>query len=212
MVYSKHRFEFFSDGLMAIVMTIMILEIRISDQFSFEKINELLKSILIYFVSFFIVGWFLNRHHHLIDNTKQITQKIIWKNLFFLFFVALVPVFTKLIIENNAKNIAIIAYDIVFLLANVSFFVLERETRKQISKEEFDKIEALRKERMKQKHSIFRFVIGCIVLLGLFVLTIVFPKFSLIVYIVFPINFAIISLFVEHDPRRHIQNQKNGLE
>jgi len=80
---------------MAIIMTIMVLEIHISDTFSLESIVELLKSILIYFISFFIVGWFLNRHHHLIDNTKQITQKIIIKNLFFLFFVALVPVFTK---------------------------------------------------------------------------------------------------------------------
>jgi len=204
MVYSKHRFEFFSDGLMAIIMTIMVLEIHVSSPFSLENIEELLKSILIYFVSFFIVGWFLYRHHHLIDNTRKITQKIIWKNLFFLFFVALVPVFTKLIIENNADNIAIIAYDIVFLLANVSFFVLEKETRKQITKEELEKIEALRVDRMKQKHSVLKFVIGCVILFGFFVLSIIFPKFSIIMYIVFPIIFAITSIFVEHDPSKHI--------
>ena len=204
MVYSKHRFEFFSDGLMAIIMTIMVLEIHVSSPFSLENIEELLTSILIYFVSFFIVGWFLTRHHHLIDNTKKITQKIIWKNLFFLFFVALVPVFTKLIIENNADNIAIIAYDIVFLLANVSFIGLQKETRKQITKEELEKMEAMRTERMKQKHSFFKFVIGCILLCGFVVLSIIFPKFSIIMYIVFPITFAIMSIFIEHDPSKHI--------
>jgi len=204
MVYSKHRFEFFSDGLMAIIMTIMVLEIHISDAFSLESIVELLKSILIYFISFFIVGWFLNRHHHLIDNTKEITQKIIWRNLLFLFFVALVPVFTKLIIENNANNIAIIAYDIVFLLANVSFFVLEKETRKQLTKEELEKIKIIRIGRMSHKYSYIKFVIGCIILLGLVVLSIIFPRFSIIMYIVFPIIVAIMSIFIEHDKDKHI--------
>lgn len=204
MIYSKHRFEFFSDGLMAIIMTIMVLEIHVSSPFSLKNIEELLKSILIYFISFFIAGWFLNRHHHLIDNTKKITQKIIWRNLVFLFFVALIPVFTKLIIENNANNIAIIAYDIVFLLANVSFYVLEKETRKQITKEEIEKIEAIRTEIMKHKYSIIRFATGCIILFGLVVLSIIFPKFSIIMYIVFPVVFAIMNIFIERDHDRHI--------
>ena len=207
MVYSKHRFEFFSDGLMAIIMTIMVLEIHVSSPFSLENIEELLKSILIYFVSFFIVGWFLNRHHYLIDNTKEITQKIIWKNLLFLFFVALIPIFTKLIIENNDNNVAIIAYDIVFLLANASFLVLEKETRKQITKEELKKIEAIRIEIMKHKHSLLRFVVGCIILFGLVALSIVFPKFSIIMYIVFPIIFAVMSIFIEYDQGKHISNK-----
>jgi uncharacterized membrane protein len=201
MEFSKHRFEFFSDGFMAIVMTIMVLEIYVSKSFSIESIEELLKSILIYFISFFIVGWFLNRHHHLIDNTKKITSKIIWKNLVFLFFVALVPVFTKLIIENNANNIAIIAYDIVFLLANLSFQILKHESWRQIAEEEKKRI---RDERMKKrKHSYLQIAMGCIILLGLVVLSIIFPKFSLIMYIGFPITFALIHIFLENDPEKH---------
>jgi uncharacterized membrane protein len=187
---------------MAIVMTIMVLEIHVSKSFAIDGIEELLKSILIYFISFFIVGWFLNRHHHLIDNTKIITSKIIWKNLVFLFFVALIPIFTKLIIENNANNMAIIAYDIVFLLANISFQILKQESWKQISKEAKDKFRA---ERMKQhKHSYLKIVLGCIILLGLVALSIIFPKFSIIMYIVFPIIFALMNIFLEHDSQRNI--------
>jgi uncharacterized membrane protein len=206
MEYSRHRFEFFSDGFMAIVMTIMVLEIYVSKSISIEGVEELLKSILIYFISFFIVGWFLTRHHHLIDNTQKITSKIIWKNLVFLFFVALVPIFTKLIIENNANNMTIIAYDIVFLLANLSFQILRHESWNQIEKEEREKIHA---ERLKNhKYLTLRIVIGCIILLGLVVLTIFFPKLSLIMFIVFPIIFALMNIFFDFDVRRHI-NYKN---
>jgi len=199
MVYSKQRFEFFSDGLMAIIMTIMVIDIHVSSPFSLKDIDDLLESILIYFVSFFIVGWFLNRHHHLISNTKKITPRIFWQNLMFLFFVALIPIFTKLIIENNADNIAIISYDIVFLLANVLFYVMEKETRKQISKEEMERIRAIRTEMMKQKHSRLKIVSGSILLIGLAVLSIFLPQFSLIMFIVFPIISLMMNISIKYD-------------
>jgi len=199
MVYSKQRFEFFSDGLMAIIMTIMVIDIHVTSPFILKDVDDLLESILIYFVSFFIVGWFLNRHHYLISNTKKITQRIFWQNLVFLFFVALIPIFTKLIIENNADNIAIISYDIVFLLANILFYVMEKETRKQISKEKIEKIKAIRTEMMKQKHSRLKIASGSIVLTGLTVLSIFFPQFSIIMFIVFPIVSLMMNISIKYD-------------
>jgi uncharacterized membrane protein len=106
--FSKHRFEFFSDGVMAIIMTIMVLEIPLPENFDLEHTIGLLKSTLIFFVSFFIVGWFWNKHHHLIDYMEILTNKIIWRNLLFLFFVALIPKFTELIIEHSNNCIVVI--------------------------------------------------------------------------------------------------------
>jgi len=214
MEYPKHRFEFFSDGIMAIIMTIMVLEIPISKAFSFQDIENFVKPILIFFVSFFVVGWFLNRHHHLINNTKIITNKIFWKNILFLFFVALVPVFTKLVIESDANNMAIILYNIIFLLANVSFIILGHEARKQITAEEAEIINAHHREMRElagKKYIYIKLIIGFvwIMLLGLVVSSILFPKISLILYIGFPIAFALVNMLIERDPKRkHIYLKK----
>ena len=203
MEFSKHRFEFFSDGFMAILMTIMVLEIPVLKPFTFENIEYLLRAIFIFFISFFIVGWFWNKHHHLIDLTPKITNKIIWRNLIFFFFVALIPLFTKMIIENNASNLAIVSYDIVFLLANIFFLILAHECRKQIPKEEKEKIETIRAERLKSKFSIILFLLFWIVLIGLIIFSFIFPLLSIITFIVFPIVFALMNLFIERDSKDH---------
>ena len=202
MEFSKHRLEFFSDGLMAIVMSIMVLEIPVPKPFSLERLGELLHSLLIFFVSFFIVGGFLYKHHHLVDGIKRITNKIIWKNLVFLFFVALVPVFTKLIIENNGDNIAIIAYNVVFLLANISFFMLSLEGRKQLTREEMEKINSMHENTFDRKKVFLRFIIIGVIFLGMVLLAIIFPKYSIIMFIVFSIVFNLLNIFKEHNHTR----------
>jgi uncharacterized membrane protein len=201
MEFSKHRLEFFSDGLMAIVMSIMVLEIPVPKPFSLEGLGELLHSLLIFFVSFFIVGGFLYKHHHVVDGIKKITNKIIWKNLVFLFFVALIPVFTKLIIENNGDNIAIIAYNVVFLLANISFFMLSLEGRKQLTREEMEKINSMH-DTFDRKKVFLKLIIMGIIFLGMVLLIIIFPKISIIIFIVFPIIFNLLNIFKEHDHTR----------
>ncbi|MCL2608390.1 MAG: TMEM175 family protein [Treponema sp.] len=207
MEYPKHRFEFFSDGLMAIVMTIMVLEITVSREFSFENIEEFLQSILIFFVSFFIVGWFMNKHHYLIRNTKTITGKIAMKNLVFLFFVALIPAFTKMVIENNASTITVLAYNTVFVLANLSFLVLGIESRRQLPKEEWHMLFTTRIRY--HRHSYLRVFVGVIILLGLAAMSIVFTKLSMILYIIFPVAFALLNIFIERG-ERCIKRKKIG--
>jgi len=199
MVYSKQRFEYFSDGLMAIIMTIMVMEIHVSSPFSLKDVDDLLTSILVYFVSFFIVGWFLNRHHHLISGAKIITQRIYWQNLVFLFFTALIPIFTKLIIENNADSLAVISYDAVFLLANGMFYLMEKETRKQMTKEEAEKAAAARAGRMKRKYARLKIASGCAVLIGLAALSIFYPPFSIIMFVVFPIVSLMMNIFIKRE-------------
>jgi uncharacterized membrane protein len=197
MVYSKHRFEFFSDGVMAIIMTIMVLEIPVPKPFSLEGFGDLLKSILIFFVSFFIVGGFLYKHHHLIDSVEKITPKMIWRNFVFLFLVALLPVFTKLILENDGNNMAIISYDAIFLLANISFIILAHEARKQIAPDELEKMKAARGTTAVGKLALVRFVISCALFLGMIVISILIPVFSIIMFIVFPVAFNLLNVFKE---------------
>jgi uncharacterized membrane protein len=210
MEFTKHRFEFFSDGLMAIVMTIMVLQIPIPNPFSLDKLDDLLKSLLIFFVSFFIVGGFLYKHHHLVDSIKKITNKIIWKNFVFLFFIALLPVFTKLIIENYWDNIAIIIYDIVFLLANISFFILALEGRKQLIQEEIEIINSMHEKFFGKRLLFLRFILVGIVFLGMVLLAIIFPKSSIIMYIVFPIIFNLLNIFKDNGARAgNVINSQN---
>lgn len=214
MEYPKHRFEFFSDGIMAIIMTIMVLEIPVSMPSSIDDIQDFVKPILIFFVSFFIVAWFLYQHHHIISHTAKITNRIFWKNILFLFFVALVPLFTKLVIENNAANMAIIAYNIVFLMANISFLILRQEAKKQIS-EEMSRIIKERHCEMRKasgKRFIFIMAVVWVILLGLVVSSILYPKISLILYIGFPIIFAFSNMLVEHDPNKMHAVRKNNAE
>jgi uncharacterized membrane protein len=198
-VLSKHRFEFFSDGMMAIIMTIMVLEIPIPKPFSIEGFKELLISLMIFFVSFFIVAGFLNKHHHLVDGIKQITNKIVWRNFVFLFFIALLPVFTKLIIENNENNFAIIIYDIVFIFANISLYILAHEGRKQIPPEELKKIISLRKNRFGNKFAYLKIVIACIMFIGMVLLSLIIPKFSIIMFLVFPLIFNLLNIFLDNN-------------
>jgi uncharacterized membrane protein len=196
MEYSKHRFEFFSDGVMAIIMTIMVVEIPVTNLFSIETLNELLKSILIFFVSFFIVGWFWHKHHRLIDGVGKITGKIARRNLFFLFFVALLPLFTKLMILNPDNIIAVLSYSIVYLIANLCFFILSREVYLQARLELPHEVHKQVKKRSISVTILMRYIVHCIILIGLFVFGILFPRFSILVYLAFPVMFTLL-LYLE---------------
>jgi uncharacterized membrane protein len=194
--YSKHRFEFFSDGVMAIIMTIMVVEIPISDIFSFEEAGKFLESIIIFFISFFIVGWFWNKHHRLIDRVQKLNGNIVWKNLLFLFFVALLPLFTKLMILNSNNIITVISYDVVYLIANFCFFILTREVYHQVLRELPDELHKHAKKRAVPFIVYLRYIAHAVILVWLLAATILFPDFSMLLYIVFPIMFMLL-LYLE---------------
>ncbi|KZX17673.1 hypothetical protein MBCUT_01510 [Methanobrevibacter cuticularis] len=195
MEYSKHRFEFFSDGVMAIIITIIVLEIPLTNNFSFEGITSFLYSIFIFFVSFFIVGSFWNKHHGLIDHAKKITNKIIWKNMIFLFFLALLPIFTKWVLENPDNLIPVLSYDILFILANISFFLIVKEIyrEKMLKRNEID-----RDNREHPSIHIFSIIITLILII---ILAILFPQITIILFIGFPIIFSLMNIFLDkNDP------------
>lgn len=85
--FSKNRLETFSDGVIAIIITIMVLNIPLPDTFGFPEIAGLLRSILIFFVSFCIVGYFWSSHHFMLEQIPEVSNTLVWRNLLFLFFL-----------------------------------------------------------------------------------------------------------------------------
>jgi uncharacterized membrane protein len=197
MTYSKHRFEFFSDGVMAIIMTIMVIEIPVSGIVSTEQLGELFESILIFLISFFVVGWFWNKHHRLIDGVKTITDKIVWANLVFLFVVALLPLFTKWAILTPKIILAACSYSAVYLLANLAYLFLFRTVYHQVRLELPHGISAKVQKRPVNVRILFRYLTEGIILAGIFALGVVILQFTLALYILFPLAFSII-LFIEN--------------
>jgi uncharacterized membrane protein len=192
MTYSKHRFEFFSDGVMAIIMTIMVIEIPVSEIVSGKQFAELMESILIFLISFFVVGWFWNRHHGLIDKVKTITDKIVWANLFFLFVVALLPLFTKWAILTPDRLLTAFCYSAVYLLANFAYLILFRTVYHQIRLELAPELhKKVQKHALKWSH-FFRYVVLGLILAGVLALGLAFPKYYLVLYALFPLVFALL--------------------
>lgn len=186
---SKHRFEFFSDSVMAIIITIMVLEIPLPTTFDYVGIMNFLYSIFIFVISFFIVGFFWNKHHWLIDQINEITNKIVWKNMVFLLFLALLPIFTKWVLENPTELIPVIFYDILFIFVNLRYFNIAKEVYKENSIE--------RKSVRKNNKIISQISIMMIILLILSIIGIFVPQITIILLIGFPVISSIINIIFE---------------
>lgn len=190
MTFSKNRLETFSDGVIAIIITIMVLNIPLPDAFGFPEIVGLLRSILIFFVSFCIVGFFWSRHHFLLEQISKVSNQLIWKNLLFLFFLALIPIFTEWVMLYSNEVAPAIGYDIVFLLATASMFWMGSSvTAYQKRREEF---RALDGGSLLRRWLVLFAVVCAIIVLSFF-----FPRVSLVFFIGFPIVSSIFNLVFE---------------
>jgi uncharacterized membrane protein len=189
MEYSKHRFEFFSDGVMAIIMTIMAIEIPVSNIHGLAEFPDLLKSIFIFLASFFIVGYFWNRHHKLIDGLDMLTSKIIWRNHLFLFLLALMPCFTKWVIDMPDKLLPVMAYDILYLFVNLSYLFIAKGVY------EISHVDSQIINRIIMKLSIVHIIIHSVLVLLTIALTQIWPHIPAALFIGIPIIMSTISIF-----------------
>jgi TMEM175 potassium channel family protein len=187
---SKHRFEFFSDGVMAIIITIMVLEIPLPMNFNYSGLISFLYSIFIFIVSFFIVGSFWNKHHWLIDKVDKITNKIVWRNMIFLLSLALLPLFTRWVLENPTELIPVIFYDILFIIVNLSYFIIAKEvyTEKHFTE-----------KRIKRKNNrqISHMLIMGILLAAFLILASFYPEITIILFMGFPIITSLLNIFLD---------------
>jgi uncharacterized membrane protein len=120
------RLEAFSDGVIAIIITIMVLELRPPESATFSGLHELLPDFLAYLLSFIFLGIYWNNHHHMLHASDRVTGGILWANLHLLFWLSLVPFVTAWMGHKPFAAVPTAAYGIVLLMDAVSYTILER--------------------------------------------------------------------------------------
>ncbi|HEX8653376.1 MAG TPA: TMEM175 family protein [Pyrinomonadaceae bacterium] len=121
----KGRLEAFSDGVIAILITIMVLELKIPHGSDYEALRPLLPIFLTYVLSFVFLGIYWNNHHHMLQATEQINGKILWANLHLLFWLSLIPFVTGWMGENHFAPLPTAVYGAVLLMAAVAYTLLQ---------------------------------------------------------------------------------------
>ena len=121
----KGRMEAFSDGVLAIIITIMVLELKVPHGAQIDALIPLIPVLLSYLLSFVYVGIYWNNHHHLLQTCNKVTGSILWANLHLLFWLSLFPFTTAWMGENHFAAIPSAAYGIVLLMAAIAYFVLQ---------------------------------------------------------------------------------------
>ncbi len=118
------RLEGFSDGVLAVIITIMVLELRPPVKDTFEALKPLISGLLIYVLSFTFIGIYWNNHHHLLRATRRISSGVMWANLHLLFWLSLVPLVTEWVGKPRLSTWPAVAYGVVGFLAGVAYNIL----------------------------------------------------------------------------------------
>jgi uncharacterized membrane protein len=120
------RLEAFSDGVIAILITIMVLELKVPHGADWAALRPLLPVFLTYVLSYVFLGIYWNNHHHLLHATKRINGRVLWANLHLLFWLYLIPFVTGWMGENGVRPLPTAIYGAVMLLAAIAYFILVR--------------------------------------------------------------------------------------
>jgi uncharacterized membrane protein len=120
------RVEAFSDGVMAVIITIMALELRAPHGASLDAVREQLSGLLVYMLSFVMLGIYWNNHHHLLRAADRISGAAMWANLFLLFWLSLIPVLTEWLRDEYRHPLPAAAYGAVALIAGFAYSILVR--------------------------------------------------------------------------------------
>ena len=123
---TKGRLEAFSDGMIAIFITVMVLELKVPRDVEVAALTPLLPALLTYVLSFVYLAIYWNNHHHMFHATKHVTGGILWANLHLLFWLSLFPFATGWMGENHWARIPTAAYGAVLLMAAVAYYILQR--------------------------------------------------------------------------------------
>jgi uncharacterized membrane protein len=121
---NKGRLEAFSDGVIAIIITIMVLELKVPHADSLDALLPLWPVFLSYTLSFVNLGIYWNNHHHMLHATRQISGNVLWANLHLLFWLSLVPFVTGWMGENEFAPVPTAIYGVVLLMAAVAYWIL----------------------------------------------------------------------------------------
>ncbi len=119
------RLEAFSDGVLAIIITIMVLEMKVPHGHEMADLKPIFPVFLSYILSFIYLGIYWNNHHHMMVTTKGVTGGILWANLHLLFWLSLIPFVTGWMGENHFAPVPMALYGVVLLMAAIAYFLLQ---------------------------------------------------------------------------------------
>ena len=120
----KGRLEAFSDGVLAIIITIMVLEMKVPHANTPEALKPLLSVFISYVLSFIYIGIYWNNHHHLMHVVHKVTCAVLWSNIHLLFWLSLVPFATAWMGENHFSKWPVILYGFILMMAGVAYYIL----------------------------------------------------------------------------------------
>jgi len=178
----KGRLEAFSDGVLAIIITIMVLELKVPHSGNFEALKPLLPVFLSYLGSFVYLAIYWNNHHHLMQIVNNVNGKILWANLNLLFWLSLLPFVTGWMGENHFEKNPVALYGIVLLLAAIGYKILAYNIIKSEGKESIVG-QSIGKDR-KGTISILLYIVGVLI-------SFIYPIVSLCLYILVAIIWLI---------------------
>ena len=122
----KGRLEAFSDGVIAIIITIMVLELKVPHGAELADLQPLLPVLLSYVLSFAFVGIYWNNHHHMLHAANNVSGSVLWANLHLLFWLSLVPFVTAWMGENHFATMPVALYGVVLLMCGIAYPILAR--------------------------------------------------------------------------------------
>jgi uncharacterized membrane protein len=126
LIMNNSRLEAFSDGVIAIIITIMVLELKVPHGDTLSALAPLVPNFLSYVLSFIYVGIYWNNHHHMLHTCETVTGRILWANLHLLFWLSLFPITTAWIGDNHAAAAPAALYGLVLLMAAIAYWLLQQ--------------------------------------------------------------------------------------
>jgi uncharacterized membrane protein len=122
---TKGRLEAFTDGVLAIIITIMVLELKVPHGGDFENLKPIIPVFLSYVLSFIYIAIYWNNHHHMMQTVNHVTGSVLWANMHLLFWLSLIPFVTGWMGENHFTTATVFLYGIVLLGAAIAYFILQ---------------------------------------------------------------------------------------
>jgi uncharacterized membrane protein len=129
---SPARLEAFSDGVIAVIITIMVLEFKVPHEDGFAGLRVLAPTLAVYLLSFVFTGIYWVNHHHLIDRLKHVNALILWANLGLLFCLSLLPFFTNYMVEKHMNSFSVAVYAALLGITGLSFTLLQKATTRTL--------------------------------------------------------------------------------
>lgn len=154
----KGRLEAFSDGVIAIIITIMVLEIKVPHEATLQALFKLAPIFISYIISFIYVGIYWNNHHHLFQRVKRVDGRVLWSNLFLLFWLSLIPFASGWMGENHFEGVTVTLYGVVLLGCAVSYYVLTNSLLKSHDTESV--IHKAIPNKFKEHSSLVLYILG----------------------------------------------------